>query len=95
MNLADQLIITLAAVLFGNFITVTFFYAIWRIKRNERDRAAIGLALFCLLAIGAVGFGLRDQLSAERTAQEHSERSSPPPLHPAKAEMLRERSQAH
>ena len=64
----------LAAVLYGNFLTVMFFYGLWRLKKNERDGAAIALVLFCLFMAGAAGLGLREQLQEANASQGHSAR---------------------
>lgn len=68
------LIVGIAAVLFGNLLTVLFIYAIVRIKRNEHDRPAVFILLFCLFAIGAVGFGLREIRQEQTTIQTYSTR---------------------
>lgn len=40
------------AVLFANGLTFAIIYALWRIKRNERDLIGVGLFLFfCLIAV--------------------------------------------
>lgn len=64
----------LAAVLYGNFLTVMFFYGLWRLKQNERDGYAIALVLFCLFMAGAAGLALRESSQAESAAQAHSAR---------------------
>lgn len=70
--MAETLTVTLAAVIFGNFITVTFLYALWRLGKNDRDAIAIVLALFCAFTTVAIGFGLREALQAEKTTPAHS-----------------------
>lgn len=41
-----------------NFITVAFFYAVWRIRKNESDWTAITIALFCCLIVGVTAYAV-------------------------------------
>ena len=59
MQMAEAFTSSLAAVFFGNFVTLALVYAFWRIKRDENDTRAIFIALFCMLIIGITGYALR------------------------------------
>lgn len=43
----------IASVLFANGLSLTIWYSLWRIKKNERDLKAIALFVFCCI-IGAL-----------------------------------------
>lgn len=58
----------------ANLITAMFIAALWRLRRNERDGAAIILALFCCAITVLAGYALREDMQAEKTAPEHSSR---------------------
>lgn len=66
--------VTLAAVLFGNALTWGIIYAIMRIRRNEHDKPAVFIMLFCFFFIGATGYALHELQQEAMTAQVHSER---------------------
>lgn len=76
-----SIITVTAGVLLGNGLTAAFIYAMWRIRRDENDLRAIGLALL-LLAIGlAIALTGRSMSEAERrtgsyssAAQHHAQR---------------------
>jgi len=46
-------------VMLANFATGWFIYAMWRLHRNERDWAAVGIALFILLTVGIAAYAVR------------------------------------
>lgn len=64
---------TFIAVIFANFLTVGIFYGAWRLHRNERDKPAMLIVLFCSFFIVAGGLALREQKLEQTTAQAHSE----------------------
>lgn len=43
---------TFSAVVLANFVTAWFAYAMWRLKRDEKDLKAMGIALACLGFVG-------------------------------------------
>lgn len=61
-------------VMMANFATGWFIYAMWRINKNEKDRAAIFIALFVLLTVGISALAVREQLQEQTLAQMHSVR---------------------
>ncbi|WP_156933619.1 MULTISPECIES: hypothetical protein [Paracoccus] len=52
MSMAEMFTVVIAA----NMVTIVFLYAVWRIKKNENDWPAIGLALFCCLIAGVASY---------------------------------------
>ena len=44
------------AVLFANGLTLTMIYAVFRLRKDERDLKEIGLFLFCCLIAGIMAW---------------------------------------
>lgn len=61
MTLSKLLTVAVAAAILGNAVTFAFLYALWRIRKNGNDWVAIGLALFCCVAVALTGYLIRYQ----------------------------------
>lgn len=73
MTHADIFALSFAAIICGNMLTVAFFYGVWRLHRNEQDKPALFIVLFCLFFMGAAGFALHEMSQEQTTDQAHSE----------------------
>lgn len=64
----------ITAVLFANGLTLTFIYAIFRLRKDESDMKAIGLFLFAALVAGIMACLLQKSPDG-RTSRTRSSRS--------------------
>lgn len=55
----DHLADFFVASVMANAVTVMFFYAIWRLKKNDNDWSAIGLLLVSCFIVGLAGYAIR------------------------------------